>query len=59
MQCPLCKLELFAESHRIIFENDDTPDKETKAFTEIELKCRNKNCVNFGKIVTTTKIPLE
>lgn len=59
MKCPLCNLEMYAVSHKLVFENDDTPDKETKAFTEIELMCRNKNCANHERIVSTEKIPFN
>lgn len=50
---------MYAVSHKLVFENDDTPDKETKAFTEIELMCRNKNCANHERIVSTEKIPFN
>ena len=55
MKCPLCNLEMRIVRTRNILENDNTPDAETKLFVEQELKCMNKNCANYDKVIETTK----
>lgn len=42
-------------SNRMVVENDDTPDIETKLYTEHDMTCRNKSCSNFGKVVETIR----
>ena len=51
MKCPLCKIEMRISRTRNIIENDNTPDAETKLYIEQELKCLNKNCSNYDKVV--------
>lgn len=41
--------------NRMVVENDDTPDKATKLFVEHDMSCRNKSCVNYGKVVETLR----
>lgn len=55
MKCPLCNIEMFAISNRMVVENDDTAEKETKLYVEHNMACRNKNCPNNGKVVLTVK----
>lgn len=55
MKCPLCNIEMGSISNRMVVENDDTPDIETKLYTEHDMACRNKSCSNFGKVVETIR----
>ena len=55
MKCPLCDVEMRIVRTRNILENDNTPDAETKLFVEQEMKCMNKNCSNFDKVIATAK----
>ena len=55
MKCPLCNLEMRITKTRNILENDNTPDAETKLFTEQDLSCMNKNCSNYEKVVMTVR----
>ena len=55
MKCPLCSVEMRITKTRNIIENDNTPDAETKLFVEQELKCLNKKCSNFDKVVETIR----
>lgn len=55
MKCPLCNVEMVSTANRMIVENDDTAEKETKLFIEHDMSCRNKNCPNNGRVVTTLK----
>lgn len=55
MKCPICQVELRICRSRNILENDDTPESETKLFVEQELKCLNKSCQNYDKVVQTFK----
>jgi hypothetical protein len=55
MKCPLCRVELRILKSRIVLENDDTPDEDTKVFREQDLTCTNKQCTNFEKIVETVR----
>lgn len=41
--------------NRMVVENDDTPDKETKLFVEHDMACRNKTCANYEKVVETIR----
>jgi hypothetical protein len=47
MDCPICKNVLTIASAKMVFENDDTPDKETIAFNQLTMVCVNPNCSNF------------
>ena len=58
MKCPICQLEMRIFRSRNVLENDNTPDAETKLFIEQELKCMNKNCQNFDKVVHVSKSEL-
>ena len=40
---------------RMVLENDNTPDAETKLYDEVELSCMNKNCSNFKTVVKTER----
>ena len=55
MKCPLCSVEMRITKTRNILENDNTPDAETKLFTEQDLSCLNKTCPNFQKVVETVR----
>ena len=55
MICPDCGIELKITKSRYVFENDDTPDKETKVFMEQDLECRNPQCRNYKQIVETER----
>lgn len=55
MKCPLCNLEMGSLANRMVVENDDTPEKETKLYIEHEMSCRNKTCANYGKVVETIR----
>ena len=44
MICPKCKLEMRNEKPHIVFEGDDSPDTQTKAFMMVTPVCRNKKC---------------
>lgn len=59
MLCPSCNTELRISKSRVVFENDTTPDAQTKAYIEQELTCVNKNCPNHGKVVETVRNPIE
>ncbi|MET3699521.1 hypothetical protein SAMN05877753_111159 [Bacillus oleivorans] len=62
-QCPLCKSLLRIGITSYSFENDDTPDKETIAYTNLPMLCVNSTCENYAgkdlsnpnKIVTTVR----
>ena len=58
MKCPLCKTDMHITASRNVVEHDDTPLEETKLYRLQELKCRNKNCDNYDKVVETVKIEL-
>lgn len=55
MVCKTCGCELGAIRMRMVVENDTTPDKETKLFTEHDWACKNKHCSQFEVVVETTK----
>lgn len=55
MKCPLCQVEMRISRSRNVVENDDTPNTPTRLFIEQELKCFNKNCKNYDKVVETSK----
>lgn len=59
MKCPLCNIEMRITRTRNILENDNTPDAETKLYVEQELKCVNKNCNNYDKVVETTRNEIQ
>ena len=40
-------------------KNDDTPDKETELYYKQDLKCRNKNCSNYDKVIETISTPIK
>lgn len=44
---------------RLMLENDDTPDVETKLYREMDLSCVNEKCPNNGKVVETIKNELD
>ena len=55
MKCPLCQVEMRISRSRNVVENDDTPDVETKLYVDQELKCLNRNCANYDKVVQTVR----
>ena len=55
MKCPVCQLEMRITRSRNVVENDDTPDRETKLFNEMEISCMNKNCKNYKQVVQIVK----
>ena len=60
MKCPLCQVEMRIFKSRMVVENDDTPEEETKLFVDQELTCMNWDCANYQTTVETarTEIPL-
>ena len=56
MKCPVCQLELRITRSRNVVENDDRPDSPTKLYVEQEMRCLNKQCRNFDKIVETVRL---
>ncbi|WHY76074.1 hypothetical protein QNH20_18350 [Neobacillus sp. WH10] len=46
--CPKCNSLLRTGISQMTFENDDTPDKETIAYTNIPMICPNKACDDYG-----------
>lgn len=59
VKCPLCNVEMAISCHRYRIAGDDSPDTDTKLYIEQDLVCRNAQCANHGKVVTTVKTPLE
>ena len=55
MKCPRCKLEMRITSSRTLVEGDDSPDIQTRVYTEQELSCRNPQCDNFERVVETVR----
>ena len=55
MKCPLCNIEMRIIKSRMVVENDDTPDEDTKLFVEQDLTCLNKNCANYNTVVETSR----
>lgn len=58
MTCPLCKIEMRIANSKNVVEHDNTPDEETKLYVVQELRCRNKQCLNFDKLIETVKTEL-
>ena len=58
MKCPLCQVEMRISKSRMVVENDDTPNEETKLYVEQELTCMNKGCANYESVVETYKNPI-
>ena len=52
MKCPLCQVEM-GQSHPIY--KVSLVNGEPKLYLEHELKCRSKQCANYGKVVTTIR----
>jgi hypothetical protein len=48
MQCPKCESLLQISKSYLTFENDDTPDLPTKAFTNLDMVCANPHCDYFA-----------
>lgn len=55
MKCPLCQVEMRITKSRMVVENDDTPDEETKLFIEQNLSCLNKGCSNYETVIETIR----
>lgn len=49
---------MIIDKTRYVFEGDQSPDTETKAFIEMDMSCRNKECANYKQIVETIKNPI-
>lgn len=58
MKCPLCQVEMRITRSANVLENDDTPDKPTKLYTEQDFTCFNRNCENYDKVVETERVEL-
>ncbi len=58
MKCPLCQVEMRITRSRNIVTNDDTPEQPTRLYVEQEIKCMNKNCDNYDKVVETIRSEL-
>ena len=58
MKCPACNLDMHITGSKNVVENDDTPNEKTKLYIVQQLKCRNKNCENYDKVIETNKIEL-
>ncbi|MDF2854218.1 MAG: hypothetical protein K0Q87_69 [Neobacillus sp.] len=46
--CPKCQSLLQIGTSYMTFENDDTPDKPTVAYTNLPMICLNKECEDYG-----------
>ncbi len=55
MKCPICGLETRITANRLVLENDDTPDLETKVYRELEFTCVNEKCSNYEQVVDTIR----
>ena len=51
MKCPSCKLEMIIASSK-------TVEEEGKRYLLQDLKCRNRNCPNYNRVVETEKTEL-
>lgn len=50
MRCSKCGLDMrIKERSQILFEGDDSPDTETKAFYELTFTCENRQCPDYKK----------
>ena len=58
MLCPLCKCEMRIGATRTVVEGDNSPDTETKVYTEQDLGCRNTACDNRDHVVETVRTRL-
>lgn len=56
MECPLCKVEMGISQSVYKVSTDDEGNK--KMYIEQDLKCRSKQCANYGKVVTTVRNPI-
>lgn len=59
MKCPLCQLEARVIRSRNVAEHDDTPDEQTRIYTELDMACMNKKCENFEQVIGTERIELS
>jgi hypothetical protein len=58
--CPKCQALLRIGTSYMTFENDDTPDAETIAYTNLPLICLNKDCDDYGgENVSSPRIIIE
>jgi len=46
--CPKCNSLLRIGTSFMTFENDDTPELETIAYTNLEMLCLNKECDQYA-----------
>lgn len=64
-RCPICNARTILEAGKIVFENDDTPERETVAFLPQYEICKNsdykdgKPCPNYGLTVNTIMHRME
>lgn len=55
MKCPSCNVEAAIAKSRHVIAGDDSPNTETKLYIEQEIRCRNPNCSNYNKIISTVR----
>jgi hypothetical protein len=46
--CPKCNSLLRIGTSYMTFENDDTPEEPTIAYTNLPMICNNKDCDDYG-----------
>jgi len=49
MKCPNCGHQLRIGKTYMTFKNDDTPNAQTEAYTNLPMICGNSRCGNFGR----------
>lgn len=47
MKCPLCNIEAAIAGNKHVVTNDVPP----KLYIELQMKCRNPNCINYDHII--------
>jgi hypothetical protein len=58
--CPKCNSLLRIGTSFMTFENDDTPELETIAYTNLEMLCLNKECDKYaGENLTQPRTVVE
>lgn len=58
MNCPKCNCALIIGSSRYVVEND-TNEQPTELYIEQDMKCRNRNCENNGKVIETIRSKID
>lgn len=59
MKCNACGVYAYIDSTEVVFEGDESPDTETKAYYNQHFVCRNPACPNNGKEIGTLLIPIK